>query len=135
MTLKQAARTVLRVGLGITFVWIGVRIFMDPAGWGSLAQPWAVRLLPVPLVVFMQANALFDLLVGAMLLIGLWPWLAGAVGAGHILAVLAATGVTDVTVRDIGLFAACVALALDTIPDRLLAKLKPKAATPSVPDR
>lgn len=129
--MKKPALIVLRLGLGVTFAWIGVLIFMDPLGWGSTARPWAVRLLPMPLGTFMLANAAFDALVGVLLLLGPWPWLVAAVGALHILAVLAAVGVTDATVRDVGLIAACVALAWETFPEGMLAKLRAKSTPPT----
>lgn len=121
--MKKTSLLALRFGLGLTFVWIGVLILKDPASWGSMVQPWALRLLPTPLVLMMQATALLDIVVGAMLLFGLWTWAAAALGFGHIVAVLVSVGVNDTTVRDIGLAAASLALAIETLPDRVRAMI------------
>ncbi|HTM68719.1 MAG TPA: DoxX family membrane protein [Candidatus Binatia bacterium] len=129
MDIQKKSRLLLRVGLGLTFVGIGVYIFMDPLAWGSIMQPWAMKLVGPWLVPAMYANGAFDVAVGLMLIAGLWTWLAAAFGALHIFSVLVVAGVSAITVRDIGLLCASLALALDTLPPSILAKLAPAAVS------
>ena len=42
---NQQALHVLRVGLGITFLWVGVLIFRDPQFWSGFIQPWVAALV------------------------------------------------------------------------------------------
>src|SRR2546425_917690 len=86
--MRRLSLIVLRFGLGATFILIGVLIFMDPMGWGSMIQPWAARLLPVSLTLTMQTTAAMDIAVGLMLLFGLWTWIAAGLGFIHLLTVM-----------------------------------------------
>lgn len=111
--MKKSAFHILRVGVAITFLWIGVLIFKDPQAWGGFLQPWAANLLPVPLGQAMVGTAILDILVGVVLLSGFFVWVAAAVGSIHLIIVLITVGINDVTVRDIGLLAATLALFAD----------------------
>ena len=116
--MNKTALLILRLGLGVTFLWIGVLIWMHPAVWGAFLMPWASQLLPVPIEQAMLGTALLDIVIGALLLINTFTWLASAVGALHLVIVLVTSGITDVTSRDIGLLGAAVALALQTWPEK-----------------
>ncbi len=111
--MKKSAFHILRVGVAITFLWIGVLIFKDPQAWGGFLQPWAADLLPVPLEQAMIGTAILDILVGIILLSGFFVWIAALVGSIHLIIVLVTVGINDVTVRDIGLLAATLALLAD----------------------
>jgi uncharacterized membrane protein YphA (DoxX/SURF4 family) len=115
---------ILRVGVAITFLWIGVLIFKNPESWGGYLQPWAAGLLPLPLEKAMIGTAILDILIGFFLLIDVLTWLAALLGAVHLIIVLAVSGITDITVRDIGLLVATLALMIDSLPQRILNKIK-----------
>jgi len=121
--MRSTALHILRIGLGITFLWIGVLIFINPAAWGGFIQPWALSLLPIPLSQVMFATALMDILVGGLLLVDILTWLAALVASAHLIIVLTASGITDVTVRDIGLVAGAAALFVESLPPCILQKL------------
>ena len=101
---------ILRVGMAITFLWIGILIFKEPEAWGLYLQSWAVDLLPISLKQAMIGAALLDILVGIFLLINIFTWVAAFFGAVHLIIILATAGINAVTVRDIGLLAAIIAL-------------------------
>lgn len=111
--MKASSSTILRVGVGISFLWIGILIYREPDGWGALIQPWAVHLIPGSIHAVMLQTATLDVLIGLLLVIGVWTWLGALLAAIHLLLVLTATGITDVTTRDIGLLAASIALMLE----------------------
>lgn len=115
---------ILRVGLAITFLWIGVLIFKQPEAWGGYLQPWAAGLLPVPVTQALIGTAILDIAIGAMLLVDSFVWLAALVGAVHIIIVLTVSGITDITVRDIGILAAALALMADSLPKTFTDKIK-----------
>jgi uncharacterized membrane protein YphA (DoxX/SURF4 family) len=107
---------IIRVGLGITFLWIGVLIFRNPESWSGYLLPWAAGILPVPLTQAMLGTAFLDIVVGFFLLVDLYTWIAAAFATLHLLLVLATSGITDITVRDIGLLAAAFALLIESLP-------------------
>lgn len=114
--MNKSAFTVLRVGLAITFLLIGVLILKSPEGWGSLLLPWAEKLVPLSLKQAMMATAFLDIIIGFMLLIGTWVWIFSCIGAIHLVVILVTAGINDITVRDIGLLAAITALAIESAP-------------------
>lgn len=124
--MKNAGYHIMRVSMGITFLWIGVLIFRDPEYWGSLLQPWAANLLPQSLQVAMIETAVLDILIGLLFLIDSFVWVAGALGAAHMIVVLAASGIDVITVRDIGLLGACLALFWADVPDWMRKWVKKK---------
>jgi uncharacterized membrane protein len=121
--MRKTSFHLLRVGLAITFLWIGVLIFKDPEAWGGYVAPWALGLLPLPLAQAMMGTAMLDIAIGALLLVDILTSLAALVGAIHLIVVLAVSGITDITVRDIGLLAGVLALAIDSVPKRVIRKL------------
>ena len=114
--MNKTAFHILRIGLGITFLWIGILIFKDPASWGGYLQPWAANLLPVPIEQAMVGTAVLDMIIGIMLLLGFWVWIGALLAAIHLVIVLVTSGITDITARDIGLLAGAVALIVSTWP-------------------
>ena len=104
---------VLRLGLGATFVWIGFLIFQSPVDWGAFIAPWIKTLLPLPLSSVMTATAVFDIIIGLLLIVNFWTRLAAALAALHLLFVIVAIfGNQGIAARDLGLLAASLALAL-----------------------
>lgn len=114
---------ILRVGLAITFLWVGVLIFKQPEAWGGYLQPWAAGLLPIPIAQAMIGTAILDIVIGFLLLIDSFVWLAALVGAIHLIIILAVSGITDITVRDIGILAAALALMAESLPKTFTDKI------------
>ena len=108
---KDVSYHILRIALGITFVWIGILIFQNPETWGGYIQPWAADLLPIPLREAMIGTAILDIAVGFLFLIDVLTWAAGIIGALHLIVVLTTAGISGVTVRDIGILGGAIAIA------------------------
>lgn len=121
--MKRTSFHILRVGLAITFLWIGVLIFKTPEAWGGYLQPWAVGLLPIPIAQAMIGTAILDIAIGFLLLIDSFVWVAALVGAIHLVIVLTVSGITDITVRDIAILAAAVAIMADSLPKNFTDKI------------
>ena len=124
VSMKRISFHILRVGLAVTFLWIGILIIKNPEAWGGYLQPWAAGLLPVPLAQAMFGTAILDIAIGAFLLINFLPWLAATIGAIHLIAILIVSGITDITVRDIGLLAGTLALIIDSPPPSIISRIK-----------
>ena len=76
----------------------------------------------------MIGTAIFDVVIGLLLLIDFGTWLVAAIAAVHLVIVLTVSGITSITVRDIGLLTAAIALFRDDVPKALLNRFK---TTPS----
>jgi len=113
---------VLRIGLGITFILVGIMILQDPRAWGSYADQWVLKYLFAPIETVMIVNGILDIVIGLLLLLGRSTslWLGGLLGAAHLATVLVVSGSDDmvITVRDIGLFSACLYIALEAWPTK-----------------
>lgn len=81
----------------------------------------------------MIGTAILDLVVGALMLIDYWTWLAALIGALHIMTIFVTVGINVVTVRDIGIFASSLALIFSALPQSIIDKL-PFLSTPKSPD-
>lgn len=128
--MNRTAYHVLRVGLAVTFLWIGILIFKEPESWGlTYLQPWAAGLLPIPLRQAMIGTAILDLAIGFLLLTGLGVWAGALVGGAHLIIVLTVSGITAVTTRDIGLLAAVAALFIESFPWNIIRKYWPRKST------
>jgi uncharacterized membrane protein YphA (DoxX/SURF4 family) len=121
--MKKASFHFLRVGMAITFLWIGILIFKDPQAWGGYLQPWVIDILPIPITQTMIITAILDIAIGAFLLIDIFTWFAAFVGAIHLIIVLMVSGITDITVRDIGLLVGVIALMIDSLPQWVLNRI------------
>jgi uncharacterized membrane protein YphA (DoxX/SURF4 family) len=116
--MKNSAFHILRVGVAITFLWIGILILREPGAWAGYLEPWAANLVPGSLEQAMIGTAILDILIGFLLLIDVLTWVAAAVGALHLIIVLVTSGINAITVRDIGLFAGALALSIQSWPTK-----------------
>lgn len=121
---SNGAYHILRIGLGVTFLWIGVLIFRGPEFWGGFLQPWAIDFLPVPLREAMIGSAIMDIVIGIALLVNVGVWIAALIGSIHLVIILITCGVTEITVRDIGLLGGTIALFWTNLPDRFRMMVK-----------
>lgn len=112
--MKKASFHILRIGMAVTFLWIGVLILRNPGAWGGYLRPWAAGLLPIPIAQVMIGTAILDIVIGFFLLINFLPWTAALVDSVHLLVIMITSGITDITVRDIGLLAGILALVIDS---------------------
>ena len=108
---------VLRIGVGITFLWIGVLILQRPEAWGGLMQSWAANLLPISLKWVMIGSGILDVLIGVLLMANIFTRSAAKTATLHLILILIVTGINAITVRDIGLIGATLALSINMWPE------------------
>ena len=121
--MNRASFHILRIGLAVTFLWIGVLILRNPEAWGGYMRPWAAGLLPIPIAQAMTGTAILDIIIGVFLLINFLPRLTAIVGAIHLAVILIVSGITDIAVRDLGLLAGMLALMIDSPPQPITDKI------------
>ena len=121
--MKKSAFNILRIGLAITFFWIGILIWRNPAEWAIFIQPWAAQLIPSSVVFAMQQTAVLDMAIGLLFLVNPLVWLAALLGAFHLVVVLITTGISEITIRDVGLLSATIALLIESLPKSIWDKI------------
>lgn len=121
--MRKSSFHILRVGLAITFLWIGVLIFKQPEAWGGYIEPWAAGLLPIPIEQAIIGTAVLDIIIGTLLLIDSFVWFASLVGAIHLIIILTVSGITDITVRDIAILSGAIAVMADSLPKVFIDKI------------
>ena len=99
----------LRLGLALTFLWIGADTFLHPAAW--------IGYVPETNVGFsreaaLAASGVLDVAVGLLLLLQLMPKTAATLAVLKLTAIIAVHGLDPVLARDVGLLGAALALAL-----------------------
>ncbi|MFA4845228.1 MAG: hypothetical protein WC654_01580 [Patescibacteria group bacterium] len=132
MTQQKIAYSVLRVTLGITFIWVSVMIFQEPVFWSGFIDPWAASLIPIDLETMMKITAGLDLLIGLLLIADKWTWMVSLIASVHLLTILIGSGIDTITVRDIGLFGAAAALTIIAAPSKLFKLKKQETQTPDL---
>lgn len=135
--MNKISYTILRVGLGITFLWVGVLIFQSPEGWSNFISPWAAELIPFSLKNTMICVAIFDVLIGALLIYDFIVWIGALLAAIHMIDVLIVSGITNVTVRNIAILAGALAVFIESMPPTVVNRLKSlfKINHPSAPEK
>jgi hypothetical protein len=122
-----------RVALAGVLLYFGVGELWNPAQWtGYIPAP--LHFLPAIPLLLAHGYVLFA--VGGMLLLGAWTrpmtWLSVAMLASIVLGLMVNGGGTSLYVRDLGLTALAVTLALEPETgfglDSLMARPKPKPA-------
>lgn len=132
MNQQKAAYHLLRVTLGITFIWVSVMIFQEPVFWSGFIDPWAASLMPLSLETMMNITAGLDLLIGLLLIADKWTWIVSLVASLHLLAIIIGSGIDTITVRDIGLFGASGALSLISAPTKFFRTKKTEQTGPDL---
>ncbi|PIR05038.1 MAG: hypothetical protein COV57_01155 [Candidatus Liptonbacteria bacterium CG11_big_fil_rev_8_21_14_0_20_35_14] len=112
--MKSLAYPILRLGLGITFVWMGVLIFQNPGIFGDIIASWATDFLVIDTTTVATIVAVVDVIIGALMIVNFWTRLAAIIGAIHLLIVFVITFGNDATsARELGLLAATLSLFLN----------------------
>lgn len=121
--MERIAFYFLRIGLGLTFLVIGIFILRDPEIWGSFINSSLLQFLPISLRNFMIGVAIFDIAIGVSFLLNFLTWIFALLASLHLIGILLVSGINSITTRDIGLLGATITLFLITAPKDLLEKL------------
>ena len=109
---RAFAPVVLRLALAALFLWFGFSQVMDPFGWLSWLPAWAANLTwisPAGIVLF---NGWFEVILGAMLAVGLLTRWVALLLALHLFVIAFGIGYNDIGVRDFTLALTTLALSL-----------------------
>ena len=109
----------LRLSIGIVFLWFGIDKFLNPAMWAAWMPPWMSSLWPWSINSFMYFQGGIEAILGILLLIGFYTKWASRLSALILLSIVIVLGINDitalgrigdVTIRDIAILLAAIAL-------------------------
>lgn len=109
MTVQKHTRLVLRLGLAFVFGWFGIDKFFYVANWYGWVPGW---LTFVPRDFFLYAVGGFEVVLALLLVVNRFVRVAALLCAGFLLGVVFTFGINEIVVRDIGLIAMALALAM-----------------------
>ncbi len=115
MSLAAHSGIVLRLGLAFVFGWFGVDKFMTPSAWYGWIPPW---LSFVPQDAFLYVLGALEVIAALLLVGGRFVRFASLGCAALLISVVMNFGINEITVRDIGLIAMSLALAMMPEPRR-----------------
>ena len=107
---QKYAPIVVRYGIGIVFLLIGLDQAFKPGNWVS----WLPSFVPSSISgeTFFFLTGIFNTIVGVLLLIGFLTRLAAFLAALHLVGVLITIGYNEIFIRDLGLFLMAISVLL-----------------------
>ncbi|MEK6963759.1 MAG: DoxX family membrane protein [Nanoarchaeota archaeon] len=102
----------VRLGLGLVLVWFGIDALLNPGVWSTLVPKWILSLSGLSADTFMYFNGVIEIILGLLLLVGLWARLIAALTACLLLGIIFTLGYGDLAVRDMGLLFGAISLVL-----------------------
>lgn len=107
---KDYSIFIIRIGLALVLLWFGIDEIINPENWFGYVPAWIVSILPFSLKLFIISNGIFEILIGALLLIGFKTRIIAFISALHLLSITLSVGYNDIAIRDFGLTLMAVSL-------------------------
>jgi len=102
--------TITRIGLALVLLWFGIDELLNPEKWFSYIPSWLPSIIPFNIESFIILNGLVEIIIGILLLIGLYTRIIAFFAALHLLSITIAVGYNDIGIRDFGLLAMAISL-------------------------
>jgi len=100
--LERYAKPLLRITMSLVFLYFGYQQLTDTASWIGFV-PNYVLFIGISAETLVMGNALLELTLGTLLLLGLFTYITSLVLAIHLFFIAFSLGVSDLGVRDFGL--------------------------------
>lgn len=104
----------LRLGLAFVFLWFGVDKFIHPDYWINAWMPFwlqgALGRLGIGNLNFIYADGIFEVVIGLGFVFNIFVKLLALLTVLFLILVIISFGLNEVTIRDVGLIGAALAL-------------------------
>ncbi|MBI2013108.1 MAG: hypothetical protein HYS88_01535 [Candidatus Colwellbacteria bacterium] len=106
-TLSEREDLLLRVAVAFPMIWAGVAQLTNPTNWVGFVPVWLASIVDPE--AFLGIHSLFNLIVGAGILLGFWRIIFAGLATALLASILIFyeggifLGIDDVTFRDVGL--------------------------------
>ena len=102
MKLEKYSKPILRVALSLVFLYFGFQQITSPFEWTGFVPEYALN-FGIAAEKIVLANAILELSLGALLLIGLYTRMSALILAVHLSLITFSLGLNDLGARDFGL--------------------------------
>lgn len=119
---KDYAPALVRIGVGIVFFLFGISQITRPQTWLAWL-PNFVGNLPFTQITFLILTGIFNLIVGVLLIIGIFTKIAALLSSLHLIGVIISLGYNDISIRDFGLLLAALSIFFNG-PDKFCIQKK-----------
>ncbi len=126
------APSVLRFGMTAVILWFSLQQFIHTQTWTAYVPDSAVALTHLSAVTLVYFNAVFELVLGVLLLLGLQTRIVAFLLALHLFDIMYIVGYGEIGVRDFGLAVATFVVFMNG-PDILC--LQPKKELNKIVDK
>lgn len=114
--LNHKSHLILRLGLGLVILIAGLTKLFNLINWESYIAPWFSSLLPFSLSTFMMLSGIAETVVGILVLSKRFTKIGAVLACFWLIGIilnLITIGAYDIVLRDLGLFAMALVLALN----------------------
>ena len=108
---KIYAPRIIRIGLAIVFLWFSINQIIAPNDWISYLPSWTNN-LGITQTTFVLMNAIFELIFGTLLLLGVGTRIVALLLGLHLLGITMSVGYNEIGVRDFGLTIATIGIGI-----------------------
>ena len=110
--ISSYAPIVLRLGLTAVVLWFGTSQLINPNMWTGIVPQWATALSGMSAATIVHLNGWFEVITGLLLGVGIYTRWVALILAVHLLVIASGFGFNPIGVRDLGLTASMLALAM-----------------------
>ena len=103
----------LRLGGGSVFLWFGIDKWLHPEAWFGYVPEWLWPLSPVGPEETLILLGVVEFAVGAAIIVGKYVREAAILAVVQLVAIVAVTGMNEITIRDLGLMGIYLALIVE----------------------
>ena len=103
LLLERFSPVVLRLGMAVVILWFGVEQVLDATHWTAYIPDSVVAMTHLSAVVLVYINGIFELVFGALLLLGWQTRVVALLLSLHLFGIMWVVGYGEIGVRDFGL--------------------------------
>jgi len=107
---KFYATVVIRISLALVLLWFGIDQILNPGNWFGYIPLSISSIIPFNLGTLILLNGIIEIIMGVLLLIGLYTRIIAFIAALHLLSITIAVGYNEIGVRDFGLTMMAISL-------------------------
>ena len=108
--IETYAPSVVRIGMALVFLWFATNQLLNPEAW-IMYLPEFLFDTPNP-AMFIYVNAIFEIVFGLMLLLGIFTRLSALLLGLHLIGISISLGYNAIAIRDLGLSIATLSIAM-----------------------
>jgi uncharacterized membrane protein YphA (DoxX/SURF4 family) len=120
---SRYAPSIARFGVGIVFFIFGIDQLVNPENW-VIWLPSFIYGFGIDVINLIYVNGVFDLVIGVLLLAGIYTRIISFIGILHLLGVILSMGYNEVAVRDLGILLVLISIFLQGSDSLCIESLK-----------